>query len=358
MNAEPYTPLFGRSAPLSVLERCHLSVVVAGSAAAMTMFLAKWAYWSSGHPSLAGNDVGFGLTFVVLCAGGSFGLSIWLAARRDVLASLVLALPGYASTASAGSLSVQLMVFHTGRDLPMVDGRLAAVDTALGFDWPAMFAWIAATPLARDLLSGAYASIYVQPLLLLILFICRRDALSFCRLQVALQLSFLVGCLVASAFPAITAYGHHGMTADLHPGFTPAFANGPTPIIALLRSADLPAALPPFPDLRIISFPSWHAAAGILFAWSTWSMPLVRYPSLALNAGMVLATPVIGGHYLVDVLAGMALGAASFLAADALVGFGSRFRAARSPLYRAPTSNATTPMPTSPMPANSRLDGA
>jgi membrane-associated phospholipid phosphatase len=60
----------------------------------------------------------------------------------------------------------------------------------------------------------------------------------------------------------------------------------------------------------IISFPSLHAALGLLFIFALWPVRRLRWPAFTLNAVMIGATPVEGSHYFADVLAGMAIAAA------------------------------------------------
>ena len=59
----------------------------------------------------------------------------------------------------------------------------------------------------------------------------------------------------------------------------------------------------------LIALPSFHAAASLLFAWWGWQIRIMRFPLLLANALMLLSTPINGGHYFIDVLAGLGVGA-------------------------------------------------
>jgi membrane-associated phospholipid phosphatase len=61
----------------------------------------------------------------------------------------------------------------------------------------------------------------------------------------------------------------------------------------------------------LITFPSFHAASAVLFAWANWSIRVYRWPMLLLNVGMLIATPIEGSHYLIDVIAGVLVATAS-----------------------------------------------
>jgi membrane-associated phospholipid phosphatase len=78
----------------------------------------------------------------------------------------------------------------------------------------------------------------------------------------------------------------------------------------------------------LISFPSFHSATAAIYAWATWRTPVVRWIGLALNLLMLIATPIHGSHYLVDVLAGLAVAVAAVAGTAWMFG---RIRPARAP---------------------------
>ena len=64
------------------------------------------------------------------------------------------------------------------------------------------------------------------------------------------------------------------------------------------------------PLLGLVSMPSMHTAVGVLMiavARRTW----LFWPAFGYGTVMISATPVWGGHYLVDLIAGAALALAS-----------------------------------------------
>ena len=71
----------------------------------------------------------------------------------------------------------------------------------------------------------------------------------------------------------------------------------------------------------LITFPSFHAAGAVLLAWGFRSVPLLGIPFVALNIAMLATIPVIGSHYFVDVIGGIAV------AALAIAGSRARVRA-------------------------------
>jgi membrane-associated phospholipid phosphatase len=62
----------------------------------------------------------------------------------------------------------------------------------------------------------------------------------------------------------------------------------------------------------VIAFPSFHAVLAILFTYAHRDSPIFL-PVAAFNALMLLSIPSEGGHYLVDVLGGIAVGGLAIL---------------------------------------------
>jgi membrane-associated phospholipid phosphatase len=79
----------------------------------------------------------------------------------------------------------------------------------------------------------------------------------------------------------------------------------------------------------IITFPSFHAALGALFIVALWPVPVLRWISAVVNGLMIIATPIDGGHYFIDVLAGLGITILCLCGARAIVDrAGSEFIAA------------------------------
>ena len=66
----------------------------------------------------------------------------------------------------------------------------------------------------------------------------------------------------------------------------------------------------------IVTFPSFHAASAAIYLWALWPVKLLRPDALIWRMSlMIAATPAVGGHYFIDVVAGLALAAASIAVA-------------------------------------------
>ena len=58
---------------------------------------------------------------------------------------------------------------------------------------------------------------------------------------------------------------------------------------------------------RVLATPSYHTVLAVLFTYAFRGTGLLGCGIAALNVAMLISIPSIGGHYLVDVLAGAPL---------------------------------------------------
>ena len=84
-------------------------------------------------------------------------------------------------------------------------------------------------------------------------------------------------------------------------------------VAALLRDGSL-RTLDLFHINGVLTFPSFHAASAALYIWGLWPMRWLRPLNLLVNGAMIAATPIGGGHFLVDVLGGVAVAASIYAA--------------------------------------------
>ena len=61
----------------------------------------------------------------------------------------------------------------------------------------------------------------------------------------------------------------------------------------------------------LVTFPSFHAALAVITVWACWRTRFLAYPVLALNAVVIVSAVPVGGHYFIDIVAGLAIAAAA-----------------------------------------------
>ena len=93
-------------------------------------------------------------------------------------------------------------------------------------------------------------------------------------------------------------------------------------LIALLAHG--PGYISPRAAKGLIGFPSYHAALPLIVAWYGREIPYLRWPLIAVNAVVVVATPIQGGHYVIDVVAGFGVAVAAILFARTVMTLAAR----------------------------------
>jgi hypothetical protein len=83
----------------------------------------------------------------------------------------------------------------------------------------------------------------------------------------------------------------------------------------------------------IITFPSFHAAAAVLLGWGFAPIPRIGRFFVVWNA-LMLASALVASHYLIDLIAGGAIGSASIWAAKRVL---ARASAEREPAVSSPS---------------------
>lgn len=210
-------------------------------------------------------------------------------------------------------LGVVLAYALAARSGVLWDDRLAAADRAIGFNWPVMLGVLDKAPPAVWLLGLAYHSLTVQMIVVIVALsgLAKFDTL---RTTVcAAILSGFVTILISGLTPAMgnlfdpAAYRHiWPSVAWLEQGLISGLRDGSHRVLDLTML------------MGIVSFPSFHATLAAIFIWSFRAIPRFSVAGRAWAVLTILATPIFGGHYGVDVIMGLILAPPAIVAANHL----------------------------------------
>lgn len=181
-----------------------------------------------------------------------------------------------------------------------VDAELARIDAAFGFDWVALYRLVAAHPVLQVSGRLAYETIYFTPVAILGAFAIdgRRD-----RAQAMLAVFWLAALLTLVLFWFMPAMGPLGYLWHGPVPYMPASELWQPQLFPVLRDHGMSDV-----DLGrlvgLVSAPSFHTAAALLYIGCAWPMPRLRWPVFGVNVAMLLSTPIEGTHYLADMLIG------------------------------------------------------
>ena len=195
-----------------------------------------------------------------------------------------------------------------------VDGSLQRTDALLHFDWLAWYEAVAAHPVLQIAGHIAYQSVYLSPALLLGHFAVteRRD-----RTRLFLASTWVAAVLTLVLYAAMPAVGPFALEWHGAIPYMPDSALWQPELIPALREHTLHRI--DLGSLRgLVSAPSFHTAAAVLYIRAAWPLRRLRWPLLLLNAAMLLSTPVEGTHYLTDMLLGALVAAVAITAVEAL----------------------------------------
>jgi hypothetical protein len=268
--------------------------------------------------SLALTDFSLALPGIAVAAGyiavyGGFAYANAHAPkRRDPQVMFILA--PLAQLVLFAAAMTPLTYVATTINVPVQDANLLALDRALGLDFAAFARYVDDRPLLAIWLGVGYNMIRWQitavPIVLAAIGRFRRTE----EFVFAFGLALVVTTIISGLVPAIGAYQEIGLDPatlkHLDPGgYFQQLHDLPPTRDGTLRHLDLLGLA------GIVTFPSFHAASAVLYAWAMWPSRLFRPIALIANGAMLVATPVVGGHYFVDVFAGVAVAVLAIVAA-------------------------------------------
>ena len=213
------------------------------------------------------------------------------------------------------------------------DSTFERWDRLLGLEWLAYVRAVDARPWLVAPLRLAYASLIPQIVVLVLALGFTMRVTQLRQLIFAAMLTGTVTILLSAAFPAVSNYVHLGLTADDFRNVNPwagyvhladfnALRDGTMSVLQLPRMQG------------IVTFPSYHAGLAAVMLWGFWvsGMKWLRWSGSVVAIGTIVATPVDGGHYFVDVIAGVAIAVLCIALSARMI----RWRPASSPLTALP----------------------
>lgn len=183
---------------------------------------------------------------------------------------------------------------------PLCDEQLARFDQFIGFDWLYFYHFFQTQKVSSLVLLVAYYSALPQ-IMFSIIFLShigrhdRNNELWWTSLTSLIFTSVLSGC-----FPAAGTFYHYstGLPNAVH-----------LPDLFALRNASTSEFI--FANMQgIVTFPSYHTIMALLAIY-VYRNTSIFWCIVTLNVLMLIATPIYGGHYLVDMIGGALVAALS-----------------------------------------------
>ncbi len=247
------------------------------------------------------------LRFIVM-AGVMGALSYWCRARGlDMRLGTAAAIVGTATI----SLMICGIASNAGLRLgmPMADAWLAAADAALGLDAGTIIRAVAAHPMLTSVLSLLYNSSGIAVVVLIGWTLTHRSVSKAWELVMTAVVAMQLVALISPAFPAwgamrtfaLEGLQGHGLPVGAGTYQWSAFSHFYSGHDPLLRLADMDG---------VVAFPSFHTVLALMITQALGDTPL-RPLAIIWTAGIMLSAIPMGGHYVVDLVAGVVIWAAA-----------------------------------------------
>jgi membrane-associated phospholipid phosphatase len=178
----------------------------------------------------------------------------------------------------------------------------------------------------HPLFSIIYLSLLPQTVIV-VLTLALAGRLAWMRVFVlAFMISAIVTIVIAALVPAQGVWGFYKLSPAAYPDIVPATQEYHLPIFLGLRDGSF-RQLMAMGSQGIVTFPSLHAALALIITVGMWPIPVLRWIGLAINTLMLVSIPVDGGHYFIDVPAGLAIAVLAIVAARRIATYAHQPRA-------------------------------
>ncbi len=180
------------------------------------------------------------------------------------------------------------------------DADLARIDEALRFNWVAWYEVVAAHRPLQVIERAFYDSVFVTPLVIAAYFACSGQR---SRAHLFIASYWLAAIATLVLFALFPAKGPLAMSWQGAIPYAPDSALKQATIIEALKQHKLH-------EVRLdalhglVSVPSFHTTAAILYLIAAWPVERLRWPVLFVNIIMLASIPVEGTHYLTDMIVG------------------------------------------------------
>ncbi|WP_316158344.1 MULTISPECIES: phosphatase PAP2 family protein [unclassified Bradyrhizobium] len=253
---------------------------------------------------------------IVLSTSALYGYIGYLNARSAQRAKpwIFSLLTGIAQTTLASIVLASLSYVATAANLPLQDANLLALDRALGFDFREYLSFANDRPWLVMILAFGYRAISLTACIIIVALPLFGHYRRLAEFNLAISLALALTCGITLLIPAVGVYHVLGLLPSDYPNIVPQAFYDSARDMLLVRDGTL-RLLDTNHLAGIVTFPSFHAAAAVLDGWALWSFRWLRPFNVMIHGAMLLSTPIGGGHFLVDMIAGISIAILSILVA-------------------------------------------
>jgi membrane-associated phospholipid phosphatase len=188
-------------------------------------------------------------------------------------------------------------------NFPMIDPSLATADKWLGVTAADLIRCVIAVPFAPKLLYAMYFPSVILLFLTALLLAALGRAERLAELCSAYAFCLAVATICSVLLPASGAFEYLGLEPLFGAQLPPGSGVYHLEVLHALRSTTH-LAINPFGLHGLVTFPSFHTAMALMTAAAWRDHRLLKWPMFIWNGLVIVSTVPVGGHYLVDLIAG------------------------------------------------------
>jgi len=240
-------------------------------------------------------------TEVSICSGILLGGMLYRPGRWPVLDKGVVFVESaalFASVALLGHIQSYVVAASTSG---YIDRSLIGFDRITELDWLSYWTFCHAHPLILSALDRCYHSLGFSPLARFAVLSARGRSAACYRFVLVFAVALAATDLIFLFTPAKSAAVQY---LGMHAPNLPRAGVDHIPVIEQLRAGRM-RVIHLATSTGLIAFPSFHAALAVIFCWASRETGIVRPLIVVPNVVMLLATPIQGGHYFAEVVAGL-----------------------------------------------------
>lgn len=190
-------------------------------------------------------------------------------------------------------------------DRPKIDDTLLAFDNAIGFDWQVIGNWAAGQPELMSFLAIAYqSSMHISVVSIFLVGMFFQRPIQVHQFFTAILVSGFVCGFSGGLFPIDSIYRPGVIEKEVMLQIKPVMNMAVTDMINELRFGENPT-LNIESSIGVVGMPSFHTILSALLVWMARGTGWFFVISLIWNGIIIFATPLMGNHYVADVIGGL-----------------------------------------------------
>ena len=265
---------------------------------------------------------------VAAAFGGAAYVLMAVVRRRGLMPAFMLG--GLSQLILVSAPMVPLTYLAAGFNLPLQDANLVALDKMLGLDWRGLLDFTNAHPALGQTFGHAYDMLRWEMLLVPLALAGARRYIRLQQFTLVVALTLSATTLISIFVPALGTFYGLGLSVQDSVAVVPSGYLDQVRDLPLVRDGSL-RVLELGHLVGVIAFPSFHAASAVLYMWALWPIRWLRAGNVIMNGVMLASTPIVGGHYFIDVLAGIAVAVLGIAAACRIGAWVTRRAEAQAP---------------------------